>query len=214
MPEPAKIPHPKPADPTADTNRYEMPEPQRWYALKVFYNRTAQALETIKPLGVETYVPTQTVVVERPGGQRTRTERPIVASLAFFRATESQAVEAGRLLADRAMVYSHTVDGQRRPAPIDDREMQIFRLVVSSGADGLEYVDESTMRFSSGDLVRVTAGPLAGAEGHIVRIRGDRRLVVRVKGVCAVATAYIPRCFLQPVSNQTFSSKNDNCSRF
>lgn len=176
-----------------------MPEQQHWYALKVFYNRTSQALETIEPLGVETYVPMQTVVVERPGGQRIRTKRPVVASLAFFRATENQAAEAGRLLADRAIVYSRIVDGQRRPAPIDDREMQIFRLVISSGSDGLEYVDERTERFSSGDRVRVTAGPLAGAEGHIARIRGDRRLVVSVRGVCAVATAYIPQCFLEPI---------------
>ena len=37
------------------------------------------------------------------------------------------------------------------------------------------------------------------AEGHIVRIRGDHRLVVTIDGLCAIATGYIPRPFLQKI---------------
>ena len=44
---------------------------------------------------------------------------------------------------------------------------------------------------------RVTGGPFKGAEGYIKRIRGNRRLVVALEGIIAVATTYIPGRFLE-----------------
>ena len=46
----------------------------------------------------------------------------------------------------------------------------------------------------------VTGGPFKGAEGHIKRIKRDRRLIVTIKGVVAVATAYIHPSLLRKVS--------------
>ncbi len=149
--------------------------------------------------GIESYIPMQTVVTERSGIRR-KEQRPAIASLMFFHATRRQAEDTARLLTDRAMLYTRLqTDGSKIPAAIPQREMEIFRLVVSSGAEGLEYMPDAPDRFHSGDRVRVTAGPLAGAEGHIVRIRGDRRLVVTIHGVCAVATTYIPQCLLERI---------------
>jgi transcription antitermination factor NusG len=51
--------------------------------------------------------------------------------------------------------------------------------------------------FVPGDEVRVTGGPFKGAEGYIKRIRGNRRLVVALEGIIAVATTYIPGRFLE-----------------
>jgi transcription antitermination factor NusG len=51
--------------------------------------------------------------------------------------------------------------------------------------------------YRSGDKVRVTGGPFKGAEGYIKRIRGNRRLVVALEGIIAVATTYIPGRFLE-----------------
>ena len=44
---------------------------------------------------------------------------------------------------------------------------------------------------------------ISGAEGHICRIRGNRRLVVSINGICAVATSYVPACFLQKLPEAT-----------
>ncbi len=171
-----------------------------WYALKVFFNRTQQVADSIAKLCEETYVPMQTIMTESDG-RRIRIQRPAVASLLFLRATEENALNAERILAGQAMLYKHSSNGSRKvPARIDDREMEIFRLVLSSGADGLEFMPDAAERFTKGQRVRVTAGPLAGAEGHIARIRGDRRLVVTVHGICAVATAYIPQCYLESMT--------------
>ena len=85
-------------------------------------------------------------------------------------------------------------------AVIPERQMAIFRMVASSGADGLEFFsDESITRYRQGDRVRVKEGPLKGAEGYIKRIRKDRRLLVAIEGFVAVATSYIPPQFLETV---------------
>ncbi len=170
-----------------------------WFAMKVFFNRTEAAAAEICGLGAEVYIPMQTVVTERNGVRRCE-QKPAIASLLFFRSDAVTAEEASRRLTDRAMLYRQESAGRKIPAAISEREMHIFRLVVSSGAEGLEFIADDPLRFAKGDAVRVTGGPLAGAEGRIVRLRGDRRLVVRVHGVCAVATAYIPQCFLQPIA--------------
>ena len=86
---------------------------------------------------------------------------------------------------------------RKTEAVIPDKQMAMFRMVCSSGADGLEFFsDEDMSRYKTGDKVRVLEGPLKGAEGYIKRIRKDRRLLVSIEGFIAVATSFIPPQFL------------------
>ena len=150
-----------------------------WYALKVFYNKVFAVEEELTADGTECYVPVEETVVER-GGQRRKVQR---------------------WLTDRAILYTrHCDDGRRRPYAIPDREMNVFMLVASSGETGLEYFGDVDRKFEEGQRVRVTDGPFRGAEGSIQRIHGDRRLLVSIRGICAVATTYIPKAFLEEIN--------------
>jgi transcription antitermination factor NusG len=88
----------------------------------------------------------------------------------------------------------------RQPASIPDREMEVFRFVVTSGRQGLLLLGDDKPEYHQGDRVVVTDGPFKGAEGHIKRIKKDRRLVVTIPGVVAVATAYIHPSMLEKVN--------------
>lgn len=79
--------------------------------------------------------------------------------------------------------------------------MNVFMLVASSGETGLEYFGDEDRKFAEGQRVRVTDGPFRGAEGSIQRIHGDRRLLVSIRGICAVATTYIPKAFLEEIKS-------------
>ncbi len=171
----------------------------RWYALKVFFNRAPAIKDTLTAKGIECYLPTHTIAEERDG-KILRKTRPLIASLLFFRTDSHTAIAVQSENTGKVMLYTRITPDGRIPAAIPDKEMEIFRLVTSSGAEGLEYLPDDSPRYHTGDKVRVTGGPFAGAEGHIARIRGDRRLVVSVRGVCAVATAYIPQCFIEPIT--------------
>ena len=150
----------------------------------------------ITAAGVEAYVPYLKKEKE--------TDKPvaIVPSLMFFRSTERFARKLQDQVQGRAMVYTRRMETGWAPAAIPDKEMIIFRLVVSSGDEGLEYFESDTRVFHRGERVRVTGGMFAGAEGQIVRVKGNRRLIVSLTGICAIATSYIPQCFLEKLDPQ------------
>lgn len=170
----------------------------RWYALKVFYNKVFDLRDTLAGRVDDSYIPVTVSMVER-GGVKKRVERPLISSLMFIRTTPKRAASLQRLIEGRAMIYTTVTPAGRRPVAIPDREMNIFMLVTSRGEWGVEYIGDDMPRYHSGDRVRVIDGPFKGSEGHIVRIKGDHRLVVTVDGLCAVATGYIPRPFLEKI---------------
>ena len=153
-----------------------------WYAFKVFYNKVFEIEDSLNKDKIETYIPCETILVER-GEVKKYVRKPIISSLLFFYSTEKQALALQ----------------QKLPIAIPEREMKIFMLVTSSGEKGLDYFGDVPMEYSTGERVLVTDGPFKGAEGCIHRIKGNRRLIVAIQGVCAVATAYIPQCFLRKI---------------
>ena len=151
-----------------------------WYALKVYYNRLQPLIAEAREAGLEFFAPVG-----------------VVNNLLFLRCGEEEVL---RFVADRwqqAWIYREA--GGRRPAAIPDREMEVFRFVVTAGREGLTLLGDDRPEYHEGDRVRVTGGPFKGAEGHIKRIKRDRRLVVTIRGVVAVATTYIHPSLLRRV---------------
>jgi len=157
-----------------------MPMESRWYALKVYYNRVQPLIAECKEAGFEFFAPSD-----------------VIGNLLFLHCTQE---EAARFAADRwQQVWLYREADSRRPAAIPDHEMEVFRFVVTAGREGLELLGDDRPEYHEGDRVVVTGGPFKGAEGHIKRIKRDRRLVVTIRGVVAVATTYIHPSLLRKV---------------
>ena len=202
---------------------------QHWYALKVFYNKVFEMESLLQQRGMETYLAVQAVRlkgaallsarkrladVSTPKDHRYIVEgaviyarKPLVTSLLFVQATEAEIKEIDALLRvpgalkgiKGGFVYK-TADFSTFSS-IPANQMEQFRLVVESGASGLEFfADDDYTRYKEGSRVRVTSGPMKGAEGYIKRIRRDRRLLVCIEGIIAVATSYIPPEQLEIIS--------------
>lgn len=166
-----------------------------WYAIKVFFNKVLEIERLLNDEGIESYIP-----CIQPGtacGGESSARKPVVPSLVFFHSTPSVAKELQHTLYGKAMVYSRKDSITWTPAAIPEKEMNVFKLVVSAGDDGLEYFDDDKRTFRKGEHVRVTGGRFKGAEGYIRRIKGNHRLIVSLPGICAIATSYIPQCFLE-----------------
>lgn len=183
-----------------------------WYALKVFHNKVFEIEKVLQREGLEVYFPTRREPVTGSGLRRvddsTRYVKdsdrkvwrrvPVVNSLLFVRADAEEIKKVRVIVYGYALVYYNAE--RTGPAVIPDKEMAIFRLVADSGAEGLEFFSsEDIVNYRQGDKVRVTAGPLKGAEGYIKRIRRDRRLLVAIEGFVAVTTSYIPPEMLEIV---------------
>lgn len=95
-------------------------------------------------------------------------------------------------------IYFYLDVQRRQPAVISDKEMDNF-ILVTSLSDELISLGKVSPEFLLGERVRVKEGVFKGAEGVVKRIKGDRRLIVSIDGVTAVATCFIAPQFLEKI---------------
>ena len=155
-----------------------------WYALKIFFKRTAALLSDLNADGIETFVPSD-----------------VIPSLMFVYCEEHYILDFCSKHWQQAWVYRN-MDNKKIPAIIPDHEMEVFRFVVTAGRQGLTVLGDDNPKYHEGDRVVVIDGPFKGAEGHIHRIKRDRRVVVAVNGVVAVALTYIHPSMLQKIDKE------------
>ena len=166
-----------------------------WFALNVPYNRAEKVVVETDGDGIQTFRPMQQVEVFRDG-EKVYREQPIIPSLLFIRCSEQYLREIRRKLPFN--VYVYTKPRTANPAPIPEKEMENFIKVMSLKVEGMTLLDADA-NYLVGESVRVTQGVFKGAEGYIKRIKGNKRLIVSVEGVVAVATSYIPMSFLEKI---------------
>ena len=64
----------------------------------------------------------------------------------------------------------------------------------------LSFREAGELNLVKGQKVRITDGVFKGVIGEFVRIRHDRRVVVNIEGVMAVATTLIPPSLVEPLT--------------
>ena len=172
-------------------------EEVRWYALKVFYNRTLEMKRALEAEGVTVYVamrPVERIV----RGRRQIQERPLISSLLFLRCTAGW-LKGYKQAHDSGFLYYQDF-ATHEPAPVSEVEMRSFIILTSADrGTQVEYLGENVPEFKRGEHVRVIEGVYKGAEGYIRKVRSDRKLVVEVKGIAVVAVSYIPPAFLEKI---------------
>lgn len=200
--------------------------PRNWYAIKVFFNRVfeMEALLECVP-DTETYLPVDRLqlkgqahslarkrIAEKKEEARKYVQEgpfiyervPMITSLIFVHAPAEQLPEIENCMLDRNLIdkrgFIYRSADRQAYAVIPEKQMTSFRLVTSKGSGGLEFFSaDDISRFKQGSRVRVKEGPFQGAEGYVRRFRRERRLLVGVEGIVAVATSFIPPELLEIV---------------
>jgi len=173
-----------------------MQQEPAWYALKVFYNRVFPLRDICSDVSWQTYVPMKVEEV-LGGGSVKYVEKQLVPSLLFVKCTQKWLEDFRR--EDRIPFYAYPEAESKAPRAIPELEMQMFMMVTSTRNKDLLFLGSDRAEWHQGDRVRVTAGVFKGAEGIVKRIKRDRRLVVTVNGVAAVATSYINPEYLEKI---------------
>jgi len=169
-------------------------ETRNWYAFHIYRNTRKVFISKLESDAQQYYVAEQVVYTCRDDYSVETSRKLLFPSIVFVYCTEEYVESVRR--DPYSQVAPYTIPGTKTAAIISDKEMQIFMFVLSTGYEHIDVVDNT---FAKGDRVRVLEGVFKGAEGYIVRIKGDRRFVVSLHGVAAVATAYIPQRFLQKI---------------
>ena len=92
--------------------------------------------------------------------------------------------------------FSH--DGDDYLLTVPDRQMENFMRVASVQDDRLIYLDPNVDYLRTpGQKVRIKDGDFKDAEGVIKRIKNNKRVVVEIHGIAAVAITFVPAIWLE-----------------
>lgn len=158
-------------------------------SLRVTYNRSLTVHNELDRRKIRNFLPLKTKIVVRHD-RRIRVIVPAIPNLIFVHATPEALAE---LKATSTLPIRYIMDREtHRPIIVPDRQMDNFMIVAGAAPDtDTLYVDPGFERIQKGARVRITAGLFAGAEGRFIRLKGDRRVVVEIPGIAAVATHFI-----------------------
>lgn len=172
-----------------------MNEQQQWYAAKVKPHTEKKIRNYFSENGIEHYIPFQTVVVECRG-RKAKKEKPLISGLVFVRTTKQIALTLPQL-SGFTLNFMHNRE-TKDLLTIPEKQMSDFMFVLNLSEKAMPIPNNNLRR---GDKVRVIKGSFAGVEGELVRIKGHKRVVVRLEGIFSLATTYIPGEFLEKVEN-------------
>ena len=162
-----------------------------WYAAKVRYQTERKVKSWLDDQAIENFIPFRTVLVER-NGRRIERERPIVPGLLFIRTSYQTACTLPNESKEKLVYLRNFENHQLLTVP--DKQMEDFMFLLDLSESTMRIVNTNLKR---GDHVRVIKGDFAGIEGELIRIKGHKRVVVRLEGLFSLATAYIPSAYLE-----------------
>lgn len=171
-------------------------EEKVWYALRVTYHREMRVKEELDALSITSFVPMHYKRVVR-GEQMVKVLVPSVHNLIFVYLEPSVMRDYKATTVMPVRYIMNRVTG--KPLLVPDRDMENFIAVAGTHSEQLIYLNPKPGDFARGDRVRIMAGMFRGAEGVLVRVKGDRRVVVSIEGVVAVATTFIHPSMLEKI---------------
>lgn len=172
-------------------------EDKRWFALRATYNRELMVKDDLEQCGWECFVPMRVVKRERGSIVERRLE-PSVHNLLFVHCTERELKEYKRATTMPVRYIMNRVT--RRPLVVPDGQMRSFMAVANATEEDVVYLTPKPGDFAAGERVRIIGGVFKGAEGVFVRVKGDRRVVVSIEGVIAVATTFVHPSLLEKIT--------------
>lgn len=177
-----------------DTNKY-------WYVLRITYNRLDKAQDNIDINKAEVYLPLH-YVVKVINGKKKRLKEPLLPNILFVYTTEDYIESVVKDPANDYITYyyNHFAKdnyGNNPPLTVRYSEMMNFIRLTSIDNEHIFTVEPEHCHYKNGDPVKIIAGDFIGVEGRVARISGQQRVVVKLDGLCLVATAYIPTAFIK-----------------
>ena len=167
-----------------------------WYAIRVTYNREMKVKADLDARGMENFVPMQYKYYELNG----RLAKRLVPSIHNLIFIHCEAQEMKEFKQTTSLPIRYIMNREKRiPLVVPDRQMESFIAVAGHHEEEIVYLDPAELNLTKGDRVRVLAGPFAGAEGVFVRVKGDRRVVVTIEGVVAVATTFVHPSLIEKI---------------
>ena len=175
----------------ADPPTYFAAQPKRWFALRVRPRHEKKVAQVLRQRGLEEFLPLYQV--RRRWSDRYKlVDLPLFPTYLFGRFCEGEHGAAIRVPGVRSIV-----GWMNGPEPVDDREIEGVRTVISSG-----LMASPCGAIREGQRVRVHDGPLFGCEGVLERAKGSCRLVIAVSLLRRAVAVEVDQRWVTPIATQ------------
>ena len=174
----------------SDISREENSE---WFAIKTRHDfRAATELASVLD---DVLFPKETV---RVPGKKAR-EKAVIPHVLFIKTTRTKALaleKQGREHPESSIpfwIYRYPKDNMIQP--ISESSIHLLRLLTADESTKCEIYNKE--EFKENQQVRITGGDFAGYTGHVVRVKKNKHVVVKIEGICMVMLPFIHPDFLQ-----------------
>lgn len=177
--------------------------PPKWFALRATYGREKSARDFLASKGVEVFCPMQKVAKMVRGKRRfvLRSRLPNIL-FAFGLEDEIKAFVFDNVnLPFLRFYYRHHHEGGRltkEPLVVPNYQIDTFKIICEAEDEDIFVSTDKIRLFEKGEEVRITQGRFAGVTGRVANFKGQKRVGIYIEGVATVATAYVPRAYLEP----------------
>ena len=158
-----------------------------WYALYCMSRQEKVVHADLTEDGYESYLPLQKI--RRKWSDRYKwVEEPMFRSYVFVRVSSR---EYFKILQHRAVMKYISFGG--KPTIVRDNQIESLRRALGENVDFTITSD----RFKTGQPILVTAGPMCGCSGEIIRSAGKKSLLVRIGETGYSMVVQMPAAFLE-----------------
>jgi len=161
---------------------------RRWYAVWTRSRHEKAVAEQLERKSVETFLPVYETIRQWKNG-RHKVQSPLFPGYAFVRIALRDRLE---VLKVPGVVRLVGFNGT--PTPLGDEEIESLRRALAQGARA-----EPHPFLTVGRRVRITAGPLQGAEGILIRKKGDPRVVLSIDLIRRSVAVEVDSTGLEPL---------------
>ena len=143
---------------------------KRWIAALVQSCLEKKVGERLDKLGVENYIPTQTVI-RQWSDRKKKIERVVIPMIVFIRTDE---MTERRLRMQTYIRKILSYPGQWKAAVIPDAQIDRLKFMLRHAESSVELLEQT---LQVGEAIRVARGPLKGLEGEIYQVQPDKPMV-------------------------------------
>ncbi|MDE6715756.1 MAG: KOW motif-containing protein, partial [Muribaculaceae bacterium] len=162
-------------------------EEAEWFAIKT--RQDFKAEEQLAPLCEEILFPKETVKLP---GKKSK-QRAIIPHVLFIKTTKQNAIaleQQGREHPELSVPFwIYRFPKSKQIQVIPESSIILLRLLTADDTTKCEIYNK--MDFKENQYVQITSGPFAGYKGHVVRVKKNKHVVVRIEGICALLLPFI-----------------------
>ena len=178
-----------------------MLDPKRtyWFPMRVTYGRELTIKEFLDNANIENFIPMHYEFTEHKG-ERKKELVPAVKNLIFVRLTQKRLTEMKMYDRNfeplRYIMRESNIDSLHEIMTVEDDAMDNVLKVAKEPTENVFFLSPGEYINNIGKKVKITAGPFAGVEGTIKRIKRNKHVVVQLEDIAAAAIDFVPNDYL------------------